>query len=199
MYNGILLFDKPDGYTSHDVIACLRGITKQRRIGHGGTLDPMATGLLTIFFGTATKACEYISSAKKQYLAELKLGISTDTQDITGKVIKTSKVTCAKDDFLAVLPEFTGNIKQIPPMYSAVWKNGQRLYDLARKGIEVKREARNITIYELLFLDSKDDTYSLSITASKGTYIRTLINDIGDALGCGAVMTALRRTGTGFF
>lgn len=201
MYNGILVFDKPEGYTSHDIVAKLRGITKQKRIGHGGTLDPMATGVLPVFFGSATKACEYSVSTKKEYIASFRLGISTDTQDITGNVLKTSEVNAGERELNEALAAFTGRIEQLPPMYSAVHKNGKRLYDLAREGIEVERDKRPVTIFRLSVISCASDNneYTVDVVCSKGTYIRTLCNDIGEFLGCGAVMTALRRVYTGGF
>ena len=200
MFNGILVFNKPQGYTSHDIVAKLRGITRQKKIGHGGTLDPMATGVLPVFFGNATKACEYSVSTKKEYIASLRFGISTDTQDITGNVIKKSDKTVCESDINFALSKFKGDIEQLPPMYSALHKDGQRLYDLARKGIEVEREKRKITIFDLKLLSKKSENeYTIDVVCSKGTYIRTLCNDIGELLGCGATMTELKRVYTGGF
>jgi len=204
--NGIIIIDKPADWTSHDVIAKLRGALKQKRIGHGGTLDPMATGVLPVFIGRATRAAEFCENADKEYIAELQLGIVTDTQDITGNVLKKNKVSVTEADVAAILPRFTGAIKQIPPMYSAVKKDGKKLYELARKGIEIPREPREININILEYCHSKQSKESynnhkflLRIVCSKGTYIRTLCHDIGEALGCGGTLSALRRTRAGVF
>jgi len=201
--NGIIIIDKPSGWTSHDVIAKLRGALKLKRIGHGGTLDPMATGVLPVFIGRATRAAGFCENAEKEYIAGLRLGIVTDTQDITGKVLSDNEVTATREDIEAILPSFTGAIKQIPPMYSAVKKDGLKLYDLARKGIEIPREARDIFISSLSLetpeTETSQHTYTLRIVCSKGTYIRTLCNDIGSALGCGATLSNLRRTRAGAF
>ncbi|MBE6948564.1 MAG: tRNA pseudouridine(55) synthase TruB [Ruminococcaceae bacterium] len=197
--NGIIVINKPSDWTSHDVVAKLRGILHERRTGHGGTLDPMATGVLPVFVGRATRAVEFIENADKEYIAGIKLGCTTDTQDITGTVLTTSDVTVTKDDLLAVMPEFTGDISQIPPMYSAIKQNGKKLYELARKGIETERKPRNITIFELELLEFDGNEGKLRIVCSKGTYIRTLCHDIGARLGCGAVMSSLIRTRVGEF
>ena len=196
--NGILLVDKPEGWTSHDVVAKLRGILKERRIGHSGTLDPMATGLLVIFVGRATRAVEYAEADKKCYTAGLKLGMVTDTLDTTGNVISETPCDVSIQDIESVLHNFHGEIEQIPPMYSAIKIDGQKLYQLARKGKEVERKARPVTIYDL-------DVYSgehgimMNVCCSKGTYIRSLCHDIGNALGCGGCMSYLRRTRAGAF
>ena len=192
---GVICIDKPAGFTSFDVVAKLRGILKERRIGHSGTLDPQATGVLPVFIGGATKAISLLEDSDKSYTASFKLGMVSDTQDIFGTVTKTADVpslTSAQLDEL--MQPLRGNIMQLPPMYSAVQVNGRRLYDLAREGIEVEREKRPVTVYclELLSFDGVEGT--LNIKCSKGTYIRTIINDIGEAIGCGAVMTGLRRT-----
>ncbi len=194
--NGIIVIDKPAEFTSFDVVAVIRRITGQRKAGHTGTLDPNATGVLPVLLGRATKTQDLILDRNKAYTAGFRLGIRTDTLDIWGKVTQKYPSACKKEDILKVLPNFTGNIQQVPPMYSAVQKNGQRLYDLARKGIEVERDSRMITVYNLELTDFDDKTQSgtLSISCSKGTYIRSLIDDLGRALGTGAVMTALRRT-----
>ena len=178
-----------------DVCAKLRGILKEKRIGHGGTLDPMATGVLPVFVGQATRAVEFAENAPKAYEAVLRLGLVTDTQDVTGTVLSQSPVTATESDVRAVLARFTGEIDQIPPMYSAIKIGGQKLYDLARKGQSVERKPRRITIYDLTLLERLSDTdYRLRCRCSKGTYIRTLCHDIGAALGCGGCMSALRRT-----
>ena len=195
--NGILLIDKPQGFTSFDVIAKLRGILKIKRLGHAGTLDPMATGCLPVFVGKATKACDILPCQTKTYIAGFKLGIVTDTQDITGKVIKeygTKDITLQMVQ--KVLENFKGEIMQLPPMYSAVSVGGKRLYDLARQGIEVERAPRKINISKMLLKSFNENQMSgaLEISCSKGTYIRTIIHDIGSQLGCGGVMTSLKRT-----
>ena len=195
--NGILLVDKPQGWTSHDVVAKLRGVFGERRIGHSGTLDPLATGLLVVFLGRATKAVEFSEAAEKEYLAHLRLGIETDTQDITGTVLHTCSEVPDRSALEAVLPQFRGQIQQLPPMYSAIKVNGKKLYEIARKGGEVERQPRRITIHELTILGEENDDFILRVRCSKGTYIRTLCHDIGQALGCGGVMTALRRTRIG--
>ena len=195
--NGILLVDKPQDWTSHDVVAKLRGVFGERRIGHSGTLDPLATGLLVVFLGKATKAVEFSEAAEKEYLAHFRLGLETDTQDITGTVLRTSQNIPTRDELEAVLPQFRGSIQQIPPMYSAIKVNGKKLYDIARKGGEVERQPRQITIHALDLLGEEDGDYLLRIRCSKGTYVRTLCHDIGQILGCGGVMTALRRTRVG--
>ena len=196
MPDGILIVDKPAGWTSMDVCAKIRGILQEKRVGHAGTLDPMATGVLPVFVGRATKAVSFAESGEKEYLAALRLGIVTDTQDITGEILETRDASgVTEEDLRAVLPRFTGEIAQIPPMYSAVKVNGQRLYALARKGQEVERKARNITIFELeLAGRNGEGDFLLRCRCSKGTYLRTLCHDIGAALGCGGAMTALRRT-----
>lgn len=197
--NGIIIIDKPAGWTSHDVVGKLRGVLGERRIGHGGTLDPMATGVLPVFVGRATRAVEFCENAVKEYVAAFRPGIVTDTQDITGTVIQEKPVLIGEQDVLNVLPRFTGRISQIPPMYSAVKIKGKKLYELARKGVEVERPPREITIYalELIGRDGKD--YILRVLCSKGTYIRTLCHDIGNTLGCGGCLASLRRTAAGSF
>ena len=195
--NGIVIVDKPEGWTSQDVTARLRRVFNTRRIGHGGTLDPMATGVLPVFVGRATRGVEFFEHAEKTYEATLRLGLSTDTEDITGEVLETKEVSVTKEDFLAVLLQFRGTIQQIPPMYSALKVNGQKLYDLARKGKEVERQPREITVFELECLEFTGNTARLRVRCSKGTYIRTLCKDIGQALGCGGCMAALRRVAAG--
>ena len=200
MPNGIIVIDKPAGWTSMDVCAKLRGIFKEKRVGHAGTLDPMATGVLPVFVGQATKAVSFAEGGQKEYRAVMRLGLATDTQDTSGKVLEEKPVTVTETDVCAVLPRFTGEISQLPPMYSAIKINGQKLYDIARKGGEVERKPRNITIYELELVEKLSETdYSLRVVCSKGTYIRTLCHDIGAALGCGAAMAALRRTAAAGF
>ncbi len=193
--------NKPKDFTSFDVIAKLRGILKIRRLGHSGTLDPMATGVLPVFIGTATKACDMLPDNEKSYRAEFRLGVSSDTQDSTGKITAKYDIRISESQILDVLPSFMGNIMQTPPMYSAVQIDGKRLYDLARKGIEVERKKREITINEIRLesFDEKSQTGTLFISCSKGTYIRTIINDIGDALKCGGIMTSLVRLSSSGF
>ena len=195
---GILCVDKPADWTSFDVVAKMRGISNCHKIGHGGTLDPMATGVLPLFFGRSSKATELMPVQEKRYTATVQFGLTTDTQDSTGEVLKKSDLPVTEEALRSVLPSFRGTILQLPPMYSAVWVDGQRLYKLARTGREVERPKREITIHllELLHFNEEERTAVLDVRCSKGTYIRTLCNDIGEALGCGAVLTALRRTET---
>lgn len=197
--NGILLIDKPEGWTSSDVVAKLRGVLHEKRLGHSGTLDPMATGLLVLFAGRATRAVEFAESHEKRYLARLRLGITTDTQDITGSAIKTAAADISPEQLEAALAEFRGQISQVPPMYSAIKIKGQKLYELARRGENVERKPRDITISALEILGRDGEDWLLDVTCSKGTYIRTLCNDIGEALGCGGCMSALRRLRCGEF
>ncbi len=195
MANGIIIIDKPADWTSMDVCAKLRGILKTKKIGHAGTLDPIATGVLPVFVGKATKAVEFAEKGKKEYIAGLYLGITTNTEDTGGEVLARSEVTVTRADLEAILPRFTGEISQIPPMYSAIKIGGKKLYELARKGVEVERKARQITIEELEILEQiSHEEYLIRVVCSKGTYIRTLCHDIGAALGCGAAMSSLRRT-----
>ncbi|MBO4877260.1 MAG: tRNA pseudouridine(55) synthase TruB [Ruminococcus sp.] len=200
-FSGVLCVNKPQDFTSFDVVAKLRGILRMKRLGHGGTLDPMATGVLPVFVGTATKACDIMPDTTKSYRAGFRLGLTTDTQDITGEVRTTSDKPVSREDILAHLPEFTGTVMQLPPMYSAVQVNGQRLYDLARKGIEVEREAREIEVFSLSLTEYDEESREgvLEIACGKGTYIRTIINDLGETLGCGGIMTSLVRTSSGGF
>lgn len=194
---GIICVNKPEGFTSFDVIAKMRGILKMKRLGHGGTLDPMATGVLPVFAGKATKACDILPDSDKAYRAGFRLGVSTDTQDCTGRTVSERGADgVTREDVSAALKNFRGNIMQIPPMYSAVSVGGRRLYDLARQGIEVEREPRAVTVYSLELAEYNDIEKSgvLEISCSKGTYIRTVIADMGDILGCGGIMTSLVRT-----
>ena len=197
--NGIIIVNKPQGFTSHDVVAKLRGIYKTRRIGHSGTLDPMATGVLPIFIGRATRACEFATGHDKTYRAEMLLGVTTDTQDITGRVLRVTDADVTDEALLSAVNSQIGEIEQIPPMYSAVKIGGKKLYQLAREGIEVERKARKITIYSIEVNRLSNRRVSLTVHASKGTYIRTLCADIGEKLGCGATLTALCRTQAGNF
>ena len=195
--NGIVIIDKPEGWTSQDVTARLRRVFNTRRIGHGGTLDPMATGVLPVVVDRATRGVEFFEHAEKIYEATLRLGLTTDTEDVTGQVLSEQEVRISEQDFLNILPKFRGKIQQIPPMYSALKVNGQKLCDLARKGREVERQPREIEIFELECLEFSGNTVRLRVHCSKGTYIRTLCKDIGAALGCGGCMAALRRVQAG--
>ena len=199
--NGILLVDKPQGFTSHDAIAKLRGILKERRLGHAGTLDPMATGLLVVFAGRATRAVQFAENDSKQYIATMRTGITTDTQDITGNIMSTysGTKTVSETELCKLIPEFTGELSQIPPMYSAIKQDGKKLYELARKGVEVERKSRQITIHKMEYMGKIEEDFQLRIDCSKGTYIRTLCHDMGKCLGTGAVLTSLRRTYSGAY
>lgn len=200
MASGILIVDKPEDWTSQDVVAKLRGALHERRAGHGGTLDPMATGVLPVFFGRATRAVEFFEHAEKTYETVLRLGLVTDTQDITGRVLEQRDAASVTEaDVRAALPRFLGPQKQVPPMYSAIKIGGKKLYELARKGQEVERKPRNITIFELAVEDGSGSDWDLRVRCSKGTYVRTLCHDIGQSLGCGGCMSSLRRTRAGRF
>lgn len=194
--NGVLVVDKPQEFTSFDVVAVVRKLSGQRKIGHTGTLDPNATGVLPLLLGNATKAQDIVPNHDKEYVADFKLSITTDTLDIWGQVKSKTESDVKQGEIEEIIKQFTGEIEQIPPMFSAVSVNGQRLYDLARKGVEVERKPRKITVYELelVSFDEQNQSGRLRIKCSKGTYIRTLIDDIGAKLKVGAVMTALRRT-----
>lgn len=201
MPNGVIIIDKPQDWTSMDICAKVRGILHERRVGHGGTLDPMATGVLPVFVGRATRAVEFATEGKKEYIAGLKLGVMTNTQDTTGQVLEQRPVQVDRKSLEAALEPFRGDILQIPPMYSAIKRDGKKLYELARAGKEVERPPRPVTIYELEVLEEapagfpqEEDTWYLRVRCSKGTYVRTLCHDIGQALGCGGCMSALRRT-----
>ncbi|MBQ3224177.1 MAG: tRNA pseudouridine(55) synthase TruB [Oscillospiraceae bacterium] len=197
--NGIVIIDKPAGITSHGVVSRMRKIFGTRRVGHSGTLDPMATGVLPVFVGRATRACEFALCDEKAYIARFRLGVVTDTQDITGTVIEERPVSVAQEQVFDVCRSFCGEILQTPPMYSALKVDGVALYKLAREGKTVEREARKITIHSINPSYAGNDEYEIEVSCSKGTYIRTLIYDIGEKLGCGASMTALRRTKSGIF
>ncbi len=194
--NGVLILNKPMEFTSFDAVAVTRKVSTQRKTGHCGTLDPNATGVLPVLLGAATKAQDILPDHDKEYVAELKFGIKTDTLDIWGEVIGEEETHITQEMLRAVIPQFTGDIMQVPPMYSALKQNGQRLYDLARQGIEVKREARPVTIYSLTLKEFSYENQSakIRVSCSKGTYIRSLIDDIGAVLGTHAVMTSLCRT-----
>lgn len=196
---GFLLIDKEPDWTSHDVIAKLRGTLKERRMGHAGTLDPMATGLLLVLCGRATRAAEYAEATEKEYLCALRPGMVTDTQDSTGTILAESGHRPSAEELCAILPRFTGELMQLPPMYSAIKVGGKKLYDIARRGGEVEREPRPITIHSLSYCGEQDGDFLLRVRCSKGTYIRTLCHDIGQTLGCGAVMASLRRERCGAF
>ena len=195
--DGIVIVDKPAGWTSQDVTARLRRVFNTRRIGHGGTLDPMATGVLPVFVGRATRGVEFFEHAEKTYETVLRLGITTDTEDISGTVLTQQDAFVTGTQLEEVLEKFRGEIWQVPPMYSALKINGQKLVDLARKGVEVERKSRPITIHELTLLGMEAEGIRLRVRCSKGTYIRTLCKDIGEALGCGGCMAALRRVTAG--
>ena len=198
--SGILLLDKDEGWTSQDCVSKLRGILHERRIGHAGTLDPLATGLLVVLVGRATRAATFAEAGEKEYLATVRWGTVTDTQDITGTVLSSSERIPSPEDVQAVLPQFTGEILQIPPMYSAIKVHGQKLYAVARRGGTVERDSRPITIFSLDYLGRNEKAEDLlRVHCSKGTYIRTLCHDLGEALGCGGCMAALRRTSVGAF
>ena len=195
--NGIVIVDKPQEWTSQDVTARLRRVFNTRRIGHGGTLDPMATGVLPVFVGRATRGVEFFEHAQKAYETVIRLGLTTDTEDVFGNTLTEQPVSLTEAEFLAILPRFRGKIQQVPPMYSALKVNGQKLCDLARKGREVERQSREIEIFELTCLEFNGNTARLRVRCSKGTYIRTLCKDIGEALGCGGCMQELRRIQAG--
>ena len=199
MANGILIVDKPAGWTSQDVAAKLRGVFHEKRVGHGGTLDPMATGVLPIFIGRATRAVPFFEHADKVYEAGLRLGLVTDTQDVTGRTLEERAVDITQVRLEAALDNFRGEIAQIPPMYSAIKVNGQKLYALARQGKAVERAPRPVTIFALDLLGGAGADWRLRVHCSKGTYVRTLCHDIGAALGCGGCLSALRRTRAGAY
>ena len=199
MANGIIIIDKPADWTSMDVCAKLRGILKTKKVGHAGTLDPMATGVLPVFVGQATRGVSFAESGDKEYLAVLRLGLVTNTQDTSGQVLHRTEELPDRAALEAVLPRFTGEISQLPPMYSAIKIGGKKLYELARRGKEVERKPRSITIHELELLEGEGTEYVLRVRCSKGTYVRTLCHDLGAALGTGGCMAALRRTAAGAY
>lgn len=198
---GIIVLDKPKGITSFGVVAAVKRITGEKKCGHTGTLDPMATGVMTVMLGGATRFCELLPNHNKSYRAKILLGTVTDTLDITGKVLETREVNVTRAQFEAVLSRFTGEISQLPPMFSAVCVDGKRLYELARKGIEAERKERRVTIYSSRPVNANEETgeYEIDVDCSAGTYIRTLAADIGECLGCGAVLSQLRRTSANGF
>lgn len=199
MINGIIIVNKETGFTSHDVVAKLRGICGQRKIGHTGTLDPAATGVLPVCLGSGTKLCDMLTDRDKEYVAELLLGVETDTQDTTGSVLRESPVTVTEEEVSRACLSFLGDYDQIPPMYSALKVDGRKLYELARAGKEVERKARRVRILELEILEMRLPVVKLRVVCSKGTYIRTLCSDIGQKLGCGGAMQSLQRTKAGRF
>lgn len=199
MYNGIINIYKEAGFTSHDVVAKMRGILGQKKIGHTGTLDPLATGVLPVCLGSGTKLCDMLTDRDKEYVAELILGISTDTQDVTGETLRRMPVECGEDETREAIARFVGEYEQIPPMYSALKVNGKKLYELAREGKVVERAPRRVKIYEIEILDMELPVVKMRVACSKGTYIRTLCADIGDRLGCGGAMQSLVRTKAGPF
>lgn len=199
MLNGILNVYKEPGFTSHDVVAKLRGITHQKKIGHTGTLDPDAEGVLGVCLGAATRVCDMLTDATKEYEAVCLLGVTTDTQDTSGLILTERSVDVSEDEVRACIKGFIGEIDQIPPMYSALKRDGKKLYELARAGVEVEREPRRINIYDIDVISVNMPEIKMRVTCSKGTYIRTLCNDIGDRLGCGGCMKHLTRTRVGRF
>jgi len=199
MINGIIAIHKEAGFTSHDVVAKMRGILKQKKIGHTGTLDPQATGVLPVCLGTGTKLCDMLTDKDKEYRAVLLLGQITDTQDTTGQVLETREVAVSREQVEEAVHSFLGEYMQIPPMYSALKVDGKKLYELARAGKEVERKARPVTIHKLEILSMDLPRVELLVGCSKGTYIRTLCADIGEALGCGGTMEKLERTRVGSF
>lgn len=198
---GVVIVDKHEGVTSHDIVFKMRKLFGTKKVGHTGTLDPLATGVLPILIGRSAKASEYLSAEDKGYIAEITLGITTDTEDISGKILTKCDTLPTKSEFFKACESFVGDIKQVPPMYSALKVNGKKLLDLAREGIEVERQARDIHIFSITprVIDESRGVYEISVECSKGTYIRTLCADIGAFLGCGATMSALRRTKSGNF
>lgn len=197
--NGIIIIDKPQGKTSHDIVWHVRKLTGQKKAGHTGTLDPMATGVLPVCIGSATKAADMLTLSDKAYTAELVLGKTTDTQDACGNILTEREVRCSEAEIVNAVKSFVGEIEQIPPMYSAIKQNGKKLYELARQGIEVERKSRKVTINSIDIIEIKGERVKLDVFCSKGTYIRTLCADIGSKLGTGAYMNTLRRTKTGMF
>ncbi len=197
--NGIIIIDKEPGFTSHDVVAKLRGICGQKKIGHTGTLDPAAVGVLPVCLGSGTKLCDMLADRDKEYVAELLLGVETDTQDMTGEVLRRRPPEVSGEEIRRVCKAFEGDYEQIPPMYSALKVNGKKLYELAREGKEVERKARPVKISELEILKIELPVVSFRAVCSKGTYIRTLCADIGEKLNCGGCMQSLKRTRVGQF
>ena len=199
MYHGMINVYKEKGFTSHDVVAKLRGICKQKKIGHTGTLDPDAVGVLPVCLGCATRLCDMLTDKDKEYVAVLRLGITTDTQDATGKVLAEKEVSVSEEEVRAVIASFEGEQLQIPPMYSALKVNGKKLYELAREGKEIERKARPIVVHEIEILSENMPEFTIRVKCSKGTYIRTICHDIGQKLSCGGAMVSLKRTKVGNF
>lgn len=199
MYHGMINVYKEKGFTSHDVVAKLRGICKQKKIGHTGTLDPDAVGVLPVCLGCATRLCDMLTEKDKEYVAVLRLGVTTDTQDITGKVLAEKEVTESVEKVREVISSFEGEQLQIPPMYSALKVNGKKLYELAREGKEIERKARPIVVHEIEILSENMPEFTIRVKCSKGTYIRTICHDIGQKLSCGGAMVSLKRTKVGNF
>ena len=199
MINGVINIYKIKGFTSHDVVAKLRGIMRQKKIGHTGTLDPEATGVLPVCLGSATKLCDMLTDKEKEYIAKVQLGVTTDTQDMTGTVLSEKEVKVTESQVREAIQSFVGHYDQIPPMYSALKVNGKKLYELAREGKEVERKARPVTIHYIEVLEMSLPQITIKVGCSKGTYIRTLCHDLGEKLGCGAAMAALERTKSGQF
>ncbi len=199
--NGIIIIDKPCGKTSHDMVGFIRGLTGIKKVGHTGTLDPEATGVLPVCIGNATKACELLTCEDKRYVAELALGMTTDTLDAEGEILTEQPVLCDEETIKKTIESFIGEIWQIPPMFSAIKKDGKKLYELARQGISIEREKRKIIIHDIrvIEINMKNQTVSIDVSCSKGTYIRTLCDDIGMKLGCGAYMNKLKRVKSGRF
>ena len=199
MINGVINIYKEKGFTSHDVVAKLRGIMKQKKIGHTGTLDPDATGVLPVCLGSATKLCDMLTDKQKEYVAKVHFGVITDTQDMSGTVLAEKEVNVSREQAVNAVKSFIGHYEQIPPMYSALKVNGKKLYELAREGKVVERKARPVEIYSIDILGVELPDLEIRVVCSKGTYIRTLCHDIGEVLGCGAAMAALERTKSGQF
>ena len=199
MINGVINIYKIKGFTSHDVVAKLRGIVRQKKIGHTGTLDPDATGVLPVCLGSATKLCDMLTDKEKEYIAEVRLGVTTDTQDMTGTILSEKEIGVTSQEVAETIQSFVGAYEQIPPMYSALKVNGKKLYELARQGKEVERKARPVTIHYIEILKMELPKITIKVGCSKGTYIRTLCHDLGEKLGCGAAMASLERTKSGQF
>lgn len=197
--NGLLLVDKPEGFTSHDVVDAIRRRFRFKKVGHTGTLDPLATGLLVITLGKATKLTNRLSSQSKDYLATCRLGFVSDTQDAQGRILEEKPVTVSKADIREVVSGFRGEQDQIPPMFSAKKQDGKKLYELARSGVVVEREPKKITIFDIQIDEIKENEFTFFVSCSKGTYVRTLCHDIGERLGCGGLLHSLRRIRSGSF
>lgn len=199
MYNGVINIYKEKGFTSHDVVAKMRGICKQKKIGHTGTLDPDAVGVLPVCLGSATRLCDMLTDRDKEYIACMQLGVVTDTQDMSGEILAEKEVTATEETVTEAIRSFVGEYAQVPPMYSALKVDGKKLYELARQGKEVERKPRPVTIYEIEILNINLPRVTMRVACSKGTYIRTLCHDIGAKLGCGGAMVSLQRTRAGQF